>query len=111
MRTVDTQEFQKLTESDDNVTIVNVLPREKFEERHIPGSVSIPLQEPNFEDRVEEAAGGKSATVVVYCANEDCDASPKAAEKLEEAGFEDVIDFTGGTAAWNEAGLEVETAA
>jgi len=46
--------------------------------------------------------------VVVYCANAECDASPKAAERLEEAGFTDVVDYQGGTQSWEEAGLAIE---
>ncbi len=110
MRDINVQELQQIMGSDGNATVVNVLPRDKHEQQHVPDSISIPLNEPNFEEKVEEAAGGKSATVVVYCANEDCDLSPKAAERLEQAGFEDVRDFTGGTRAWGEAGLELESA-
>ncbi len=110
MRAIDVDELQRLMDSDEDVTVINVLPPEQHEKKHVPGSINIPLSESDFEERVEEAAGGKSATVVVYCANEDCDLSPQASRRLDEDGFEDVIDFKGGVEAWDRAGLEVETA-
>ncbi|MCG5516796.1 MULTISPECIES: rhodanese-like domain-containing protein [unclassified Ectothiorhodospira] len=42
-------------------------------------------------------AGGKDRKIVVYCANFDCDASRKAAAKLDNTGFTDVLDYEGGT--------------
>jgi rhodanese-related sulfurtransferase len=104
MRTIDTDELRDILDSNGNVALINVLPAEKFEEKHIPDSINIPIASPRFEEQVEEAVGDKSATVIVYCANEACDASPKAAVKLGEAGFEDVIDYSGGTQAWEQAG-------
>mgnify|MGYP003626742147 CR=1 FL=1 len=40
--------------------------------------------------------------VVVYCANFDCPASTDAARKLDEAGFNNVYDYEGGTQDWME---------
>jgi hydroxymethylpyrimidine pyrophosphatase-like HAD family hydrolase/rhodanese-related sulfurtransferase len=71
----------------------------------IPGAINIPLQSEDFAARVEQEAGGKDKPVVVYCANDQCNSSEKAAEKLESLGFTDVRRYTGGAAAWqNEAG-------
>jgi rhodanese-related sulfurtransferase len=43
----------------------------------------------------------------VYCANQQCDASEKAAQKLEAAGFTDVSRYTGGAAAWEKEAGEI----
>ena len=80
--------------------LVNVLPRETFNEQHIRTSVNVPLQSENFLDVMEQLAGGKDREIVVYCANADCDASDKAARKLDAAGFTRVYDYDGGTADW-----------
>jgi len=87
--------------------VVNVLPSESFAARHIPGSHNIPLETPDFEGRVERVAGGRSGPVVVYCAGRTCDASRKAAQRLEDAGFTDVLEFEGGMQEWAGAGFEV----
>ena len=78
-----------------------------YRKAHIPGSKNLPVGTEDFEKEVEEMAGGKDKEVVVYCADQECDASPKAARKLEEAGFQNVSDYEGGTDDWKQAGLEL----
>ncbi len=41
--------------------------------------------------------------------DEDCDASPKAAERMEQLGYERVYDYEGGKVDWQEAGLPTES--
>ncbi|MWJ28552.1 rhodanese-like domain-containing protein [Halomonas sediminis] len=89
------------TEHEDFV-LINVLPRDAFNKQHIRTSINIPVKDDDFVEKVEDVAGGKDRKVVVYCANFDCDASPKAAKKLEEAGFTQVYDYEGGTEDWFE---------
>lgn len=43
--------------------------------------------------------------IVVYCANADCQASPRAAEALDEMDYEQVGDFEKGLSGWINAGL------
>ena len=52
----------------------------------------------------------RSPFVVIASAGADgtCDASPNAAQRLEEAGFRQVYDYEGGVQAWREAGERVE---
>jgi len=38
-----------------------------------------------------------------------CSASPKAAQKLESIGFQNVKDYDGGLEAWKEAGNPTES--
>lgn len=84
--------------------LVNVLPRDEFEEEHIPGSINIPQgQEDRFEDRCDR---GKE--IVVYCASPECDASPKVADELVRRGFRRVVDYRAGTSDWKRRGHPVE---
>lgn len=89
------------TEHEDFV-LINVLPREAFNKEHIRTSINIPVADENFEQKVEAVAGSKDRKLIVYCASFDCDASPKAAKKLDEAGFTQVYDYEGGTRDWFE---------
>lgn len=89
------------TEHEDFV-LINVLPRDKFNQQHIRTSINIPVDDDDFEEKVESVAGSKDRKIVVYCANFECDASPKAAKKLEDAGFTQVYDYEGGTKDWFE---------
>lgn len=107
---IDTQQLKAFKESDAPIPIINVLDPEAFEKAHIPDSINIPLQSSEFVEQVGKVANSKSAPVIVYCASESCDASPKAAQKLEEVGYDKVYDYQGGVEAWSEAGLPLQEA-
>ena len=109
MHTLTREQFESLRRNDDSALIINVLDEDHFQEEHIPGSINIPLSSDEFVQRVEQEAGTKDRKIVVYCASFECDASPKAARKLDEAGFSNVLDYEGGTKDWKEAGHDIET--
>lgn len=111
MQVITTSEFKEMTQRPNELDIINVLPSAAFKKEHIPGSVNIPVENPEFEKQVASLVGDKSAPVVVYCANTSCDASPKAARKLEQAGFRNVYDFEAGLQGWKDAGFSVEAGA
>jgi rhodanese-related sulfurtransferase len=46
--------------------------------------------------------------VIVYCHDEDCDASPKAARRMDALGYQRVYDYEAGKVDWKQAGLPVE---
>jgi rhodanese-related sulfurtransferase len=91
--------------------VVNVLAREAYEKEHVPGSENAPVNEDGFEERMETLVPDRAQPVVVYCASTTCDASPTAAKKLEELGYEHVYDFEAGMEGWKEAGMPVASGA
>ena len=109
MRTVTTDELQRLRQQD--VNVINVLGEEQFKEKHIPGSRNVPMDRDDFVEKVSDLVGYKKSPVVVYCADKSCNASPKAAKKLEQAGFGSVFDYEGGVQEWEKAGLNLEKGA
>lgn len=101
MQPISRETLEKMNEqAKDDFVLINVLPREAFREAHIRTSVNIPHEDDNFVQEVEKVAGGKDRKIVVYCAHKDCDASPTAARKLDDAGFAQVYDYEGGTRDW-----------
>jgi rhodanese-related sulfurtransferase len=107
MNLISTADLQELKRKQPDLVIINTLPREHFEKTSIPGAISIPVDEPEFADRVALAAGAKTNRLVVYCANEHCDSSERATKKLEAAGFTNVLTYKGGAEAWkHEAHLQ-----
>jgi rhodanese-related sulfurtransferase len=101
MRVVEYEQFIEFKRHN-SATIINVLPAEYFEKTRIPGSINIPYENANFANEVEYVIGGKNLPLIVYCASETCDASKKAATKLDEVGFTDVMCYEGGAKEWNE---------
>lgn len=84
--------------------MVNVPAKESYRARRIPGSINIPVE---HIDWIEHVVPDKNQDIVVYCANADCDASPKAAEALLEKGYRNVWDFEDGLAGWKNAGYDL----
>lgn len=85
--------------------LVDVLGGENFEQEHIPGSISLPLEE--IEKRALTLFQ-KEDLIVVYCASFECQASTKAAEKLMAMGFKNVLDYKGGLKEYKEGGFPLE---
>jgi rhodanese-related sulfurtransferase/CBS domain-containing protein len=77
--------------------LVEVLPREEYEDEHIAGAVNIPLKEINRESaaRLEQ-----DQAIIVYCWDQLWDLSPRAAWRLESLGFSQVYDYAAGKADW-----------
>jgi rhodanese-related sulfurtransferase len=47
--------------------------------------------------------------VIVYCKDADCDASPKAAKRMEQLGYRNVFDYAAGKEDWKIADLPEES--
>lgn len=111
MKNLSARQLKEMLDRKEDLYLINVLPRKAYDEKHIPGSVNVPVQEDDFLTRIERIVSDKEAKIVVYCANESCNASPQAAEKLVDRGFKNTYDFEGGVKAWEEAHLPLAGAA
>jgi rhodanese-related sulfurtransferase len=101
-RSVDLQAVRDLLER--GAQLVEVLPREEYEELHLPGAVNLPLKELDTQ-RAEQL--DRQRSVVVYCWDALCDMSPRAATWLEHLGF-DVYDYALSKVDWMAHGLPME---
>ena len=107
MQTIDRESLRLKMGSADDLILVEVLPKESYDEFHIPGAINVPVKSGDFSERIQ-AVANKDDEVVVYCQNTECDASPRAAEKMEKLGFRRVFDYEAGKEDWRTAGLPVE---
>lgn len=76
---------------------IDVRNKEEYEQQHIPGVQSIPVDE--LENRYSEL--DKDDRIVVVC-NHGGRRSQKAADILQGNGFENVDIYEGGIVKWNE---------
>ncbi len=106
MTDIDRQQLQRMMD-EQAVTVVEVLGKAQYDDFHLPGAINVPLGD-DFADAIEVAVPDKHAPVVVYCWDENCDASPKAAKRMEQLGYEQVYDYAAGKADWQAAGKPVE---
>jgi rhodanese-related sulfurtransferase len=108
MKTITREELWTMTQSNQNVTIIEALSQEEYDKGHIAGAIRMTKGE--VEALAPKLLPNKNATIVVYCANLDCTASPTVAGMLLSRGYKNVYDYEGGKADWIAAGLPVVTA-
>lgn len=88
----------------DEVTLIDVRPKEEFESGHIPGAVSIPLSE--LKNKLVQIPTGKD--VVAYCRGPYCVLAAEAIALLKKYGYKS-FRFKEDIYNWKEAGLPVES--
>jgi rhodanese-related sulfurtransferase len=84
----------------DKLVVLDVRPEEEYEAGHIPGAVSIPLDE--LRKRVRELP--KSKQIVAYCRGPLCALAPDATRYLKSKGYK-VKRLVEGAPDWEAAGL------
>ncbi len=66
MRELSTHELRrKLLQSNERLYVIDALPADSYRHRHIPGALSLPLEE--LPARAEKLLPDRLAEVVVYC--------------------------------------------
>jgi rhodanese-related sulfurtransferase len=101
-------ELKDLIDAHGDFLLLNVLSSTAFSDKHIPGSINVPVNDSDFVNRVSTLARGRDRKIVVYCGSKECGASHMAADMLTKAGFANVLRYEGGLADWEKAGLPVE---
>jgi len=93
-------ELTELTRSDQSYVIVDARPREYYDKAHLPGAVSVPL------DETDSYAGkfDKGQIIVTYCGSFQCPISTQSAREFRKLGFKDVRDYKGGIQEWKDKG-------
>jgi rhodanese-related sulfurtransferase len=86
------------------VTVLDVRPREEFEAGHIPGAMSVPLEE--LERRLSELP--QEREIVAYCRGPYCVMSIEAVALLKERGFT-AVRMEDGVLEWRAHDWPIET--
>lgn len=106
--TISREQLQQAIDTGD-VTVVETLRDEHFQQGHLPGAIHI-----HFES-VAELAGDllpdKEASIVTYCSDTACRNSESAANQLTAMGYTNVRKYAEGKRDWEEAGLPLEVPA
>ncbi len=92
--------YEKLNK--DEITLVDVRPKEEFLSGHIPNAVSIPLKE--LKDKFNELPSDKE--IVAYCRGPYCVLAVEAAKLLTKNGYQVVI-LKEDVNSWRAQGLPV----
>lgn len=95
-KSVDVAEFKSTLEKTNNAQLIDVRTAEEYARGHIDNSKNIDWNGNDFETQV--ASLDKTKPVLVYCLSGG--RSKRAAAKLNELGFKEVIELNGGYLAW-----------
>lgn len=82
MKEVTIEEFQTIVENEEDINIIDVRPRELYEEGHVPGAVHFPLSE--IEGNLDKF--DKNDHYYAIC--NDGNGSKKATEILTDHGYD-----------------------
>ncbi len=86
-----------------SVTLIDVRPSEEYEQAHLPGAISVPLEDVKaFARKVP-----KRRQVVAYCRGPYCVFALKAVAELQKRGI-DAVRFEDGVQEWSAAGFPLE---
>jgi rhodanese-related sulfurtransferase len=77
---------------------VEVLSRPHYEMSRLPGAINLPYE---FVDDAEKVLPDKRAEIVIYCIDEEREASGEEARELVEMGYVNVLHYAG-----RQAGLD-----
>jgi len=94
--------------------VIDTRDADRFERGHLAGAISVPSGESareahtdEYAKAVEEAVGGRSEAVVLYCG--EGNRSARTADALSnEHGFERVSSIVGGIKLWSDLGYPIE---
>lgn len=89
---------------DDNpeLIIINVLAESYYLDCHIKGSINIP-----YAQLLEKTSSwDKEKDVVLYCSDSTCSKSKQAYTLLQDLGFINLYQYSGGIKEWKQKGFE-----
>jgi len=75
---------------------IDVRPKEMYEEKSIPGSISMPFD--TIKDNIQDVVKDKDTKIITQCKLGMT--SAKAAQILVDLGYTDVSSMDGGIEAW-----------
>jgi molybdopterin/thiamine biosynthesis adenylyltransferase/rhodanese-related sulfurtransferase len=86
-----------------NVVLIDTREPHEWEEAHLEGATLVPPAQ--VLDRIREVVPDSSQRVLLYCATGN--RSARAADALQDAGYDNVANVAGGIQTWQELGLPV----
>ena len=99
-------ELRDLLTTESDVQVIDVRRPPEYKDGHVPQAVTAPLSV--LKERIPALTFDPKKTTAVICAGGY--RSSAATSLLEQQGFTDLRNVTGGTAAWIKAGFSTETA-
>jgi rhodanese-related sulfurtransferase len=103
--TISPQGLARKREASRNIELIDVRTPAEFQEAHVDFAQNVPLDQLDPGAIIKARAGASGEPVYFIC--QSGGRSQKACEKLQQAGFSNVVSVEGGTRSWDQAGLPV----
>ncbi len=104
-------ELQRQTSDNPGLLILDILPQDHFDRRHLPGAGNACVYEVTFLQQVEAITTNKNTAIVLYGSGNTSQEAFVAADKLARAGYRNLAVLKGGLDGWRQAGLPLHGAA
>ncbi len=104
---ISVSELKELIETQTGLQVIDVRRPPEYQSGHAPGAITAPLA--NLRELLSTLNLDPTKSTAVICAGGY--RSSAATSILQQSGFADLLNVSGGTTAWINAGFEVETAA
>ena len=104
---INTPEIVKQIIQDKKRIVLDVRPREAYNQGHLPGALSFPLIE--FDEKIFQILDSIDTQVplLIYCSSIECTDSHTVAQRLTLMGYDNIKVFSGGFRQWQEKGYEI----
>ena len=103
MQIITREELKAKMDRGDQFALFEVLPLMYFRKHHLPTAKNLPPTE--VAARVTELVPDRNTEIVLYCWDHDCPTSGWAGTELEELGYTNIREYSGGKKDWIDAGL------
>jgi polyisoprenoid-binding protein YceI/rhodanese-related sulfurtransferase len=107
-KVIDARRLQDWLKESEPPLVLDVLPQESYDRKHLPRAQRASVYEVTFLDQARAGVKDLNRSIVVYGAGPDSKEASVAADKLLRAGFTNVWEFAGGLKAWEEQGFATE---
>lgn len=106
MNQMEREALEAALRSDSPPLLLEALPPRYYDDAHLPGAIRI--DEERVVEQLKALGVGPDRAIVVYCANQQCRNSHRAAQNLVSGGWTRVSVYAGGKEDWREAGLPLD---
>jgi phage shock protein E len=103
IKEVSVEEVKKALDAKESVTLLDVTDKQEFEAGHIPGAINI--SRGTLEFKVAMTVPDKNSRIIVYCGIDL--RAPLATKTLNELGYKNAVNMSGGLKAWKAAGYSM----
>jgi len=97
-----------MTLNNESFFLIDVLPNEYYQEKHIKGAINICVHDMTFLENVKKANMKKDDMIVLYGASKNSKDALVASKKLFDTGYENVHIYKGGIKKWETYGYGLE---